>query len=501
MGAPTDTEGDTMGPEQYRASIRAALEQRATHEQTVTSLRAAIGEGQPTDEQATQLREARAAVAAVDAQIDQLTAGLAEAEQEERREARAAELRRQLVPAGEQRAERPAGGAHVTSEERTYTPVKSSRGIASFFVDQYRMTHNGDLSARARLERHAQEVTVEGEGMSQRAASTGSFAGLVVPQYLIDLAAPVLRSGRPAANAVQGLPLPEQGMSLVIPRGTTGASAGSQATQNTNVSSTDEVWQDLNVPVVTVSGQQDVSRQSLERGAPGIDEMIYLDLAAAYHAEIDRQILNGSGTGNQMLGMLQTAGRLVAAAYGAAITAGAFNRKVAGGIANMGGSGTRIQPDLIIAHPRRWGWLTGGEDSQGRPLVVPGVGGPMNVVALNVNPGSQGASGDGTETGSFTSQGSIQGLPLVTDGNVPTNVGTNAEDTAVVVDRSNCLLWEEGDGQPKQLRFEQTSGNTLTTKLVIYGYAAFTSGRYPQAVAQVGGSDTVAGNGQIAPAF
>lgn len=488
-----------MNPEQIRAAIQAALEQRSTHEQTVDTLRSAIGSGEPTPEQATQLREARAAVAGVDAQLDQLSASLNDALDEERREARAAQLRRELVPAGERRAERPAGGAHVTSEERTYTRTKSSRGEASYFVDQYRLLQ-GDMTARSRLERHAQEALVEGEGMSTRAASTGNFAGLVVPQYLIDLAAPVLRTGRPVANAVQGLPLPEQGMTLVIPRGTTGASAASQNGENTNVSSTDEQWTDLNVPVRTIAGQQDVSRQSLERGSPGIDEMIYLDLAAAYHSEVDRQVINGSGVGNQMLGMLQTAGRIASAAYGAVITPGAYNRKVAGGIANMGGN-TRVQPDLVVAHPRRWGWLTSGEDSTGRPLVVPGVGGPMNIVALNVNPGSYGASGDGTETGSFTTQGSIQGLPLLTDGNVPDNVGTNVEDASVVIDRSNCLLWEEGNGQPKQLRFDQTSGNTLTVKLVIYGYAAFTSGRYPKAVAQIGGADTVAGNGQVAPAF
>jgi len=490
-----------MNPEQIRAAIRDQLALRSTHEATVGDVQAAIGTGTATEEQTTQLREARTSIAAVDTTIDGLSAELSAAEDGERREARAAQLRRELVPAGtDQRAERPAGGARVTGEERTYTREKSSRGQASFFVDQYRMTHQGDMTARARLERHAQEAVVEGHALSERAAGTGSFAGLVVPQYLINLAAPVLRTGRPVANAVQRLPLPEQGMTLVIPRGSTSATVASQAQENTPVANSDPEYNNLLVPVVTVAGDQDVSRQSLERGAPGIDEMVYLDLAASFHAEVDRQALNGSGVGNQMLGMLQTAGRLKASAYGKAITAGAYNRKVAGGIASMGGN-TRIQPNLVIAHPRRWGWLTSGEDSTGRPLVVPGVGGPMNVIALNSNPGSYGASGDGTETESFTTQGSIQGLPLLTDGNVPTNVGDNGEDASVVIDRRNCLLWEEGDGQPRQLRFEQTGGNTLTVKLVVYGYAAFTSGRYPTAAAQIGGVDTEAGFGQVTPEF
>jgi hypothetical protein len=54
---------------------------------------------------------------------------------------------------------------------------------------------------------------------------------------------------------------------------------------------------------------------------------------------------------------------------------------------------------------------------------------------------------------------------------------------------------------PAQLRFEQTLGQNLTTKLVAYGYAAFTAGRYPQAVSRVGGADTAAGNGLVAPTF
>ena len=93
-------------------------------------------------------------------------------------------------------------------------------------------------------------------------------------------------------------------------------------------------------------------------------------------------------------------------------------------------------------------------------------------------------------------------LARITPAPVPQQTGARPPlNLALVIDRSNCLLWEEGDGQPKQLRFEQTLGNQLTVKLVVYGYAAFTSGRYPQAVAQVGGFDATAGQGQIAPTF
>ena len=59
----------------------------------------------------------------------------------------------------------------------------------------------------------------------------------------------------------------------------------------------------------------------------------------------------------------------------------------------------------------------------------------------------------------------------------------------------DLLLWEEGDGTPRQARFEQTLGNQLTVKLVVYGYAAFTAERYAAAVS------TISGTGLVTPTF
>ena len=392
----------------------------------------------------------------------------------------------------------------VTREERTYTRHKDLTGQASWFADMYRSQELRDWTAQERLQRHGREVEVEmrsGNEVQSRAVATSGFAGLVTPQWLLDLAAEPLRTGRPAANAVQGLPLPEEGMTLNIPRGTTGATAAAQATENSNVSNTDEVWADLSIPVRTVSGQQDVSRQSLERGMPGLDALVYLDLAGAYHAELDRQVITGSGASGEMLGIRNTAGINTATAFGAAPTAATFVSKTAGQITAVAQVGTKVQPNVWFFHPRRWGWLTSLSDSQGRPLVVPGVGGPMNVPALVTQPGGYSGDGDQTSTTTLVSVGSMHGLPVFTDANIPTNIGTPLEDLAFVVDRRHMLLWEDGDGQPRQLRFEQTLGNQLTVKLVIYGYAAFSAGRYPTAVGRVGGADTVVAQGLVAPSF
>ena len=392
-----------------------------------------------------------------------------------------------------------SGGRMSVTEKRNYV----RGGPNSFFGDAFNASVGGDYDARQRIERHSAEVRVHGEmpAGEEHATTTTSYAGLVVPQYLVDYAALVLRNGRPLANAITKLPLPSQGTTFQVPRGTTGASEAIQATENASVSSTDEVWANVTLTMATIAGQQDVSRQSIERGTPGIDELIYTDLAGAYAAQLDSQIISGSGASGQLLGILNTASINAATLFGAAPTAANFTSKLAGQIAAIAGAGTAIQPRIIVMHPRRWGWLQSLSDSTGRPLAVAQPMGPFNAAGLIALPG--GYSGDGPSIGGPTQFVGMlaNGLPVLTDANIPITVGTNSEDVVLVLDTQQILLWEDGDGMPRRPRFEQTLGNQLTVKLVAYGYSAFTAGRYPAAVGKIGGLDSTATFGLVAPTF
>lgn len=426
----------------------------------------------------------------------------AQIREEEAEETRRGTLQAARAAAGTtESATRGQGGATVTREERTYSAQKSLRGEASFFSDAFRAQFSGDDRAQARLNRHRAEVAVEGENEA-RATTTSSYAGLVVPQYLVDDYALLLRAGRPLANVVNRLPLPDSGMSLIIPRGTTGASAASQATENSALSSTDEVWANLTVPVVTIGGQQDVSRQSLERGTPGIDSIVFMDLLKAYNVQVDTQAANGSGASGQMLGILQTGsiGKQTVV-YGAAATPTTFLLKTAGALSTIASAGTAIQPNIWIMHPRRWYWLLAQVDSQGRPLAIPNVNGVFNSLAVVSQPGAY--SGDGGDQAAVV-VGVFQGLPVILDANLPTNlgVGTN-EDPVIGMDQTQAFLWEANGGVPRELRFEQTLGQNLTIKLVLFNYLAFTAGRYPQAFYQVGGVESGGAGafGHIPPSF
>lgn len=418
--------------------------------------------------------------------LTQIDARIAEVEAERDADAADTAAAQRSAPG----ADAPRGGtqhARTNEREATYSRRKQVQEGVSFFTDMYRQQMGmASPETQARLQAHSGEMA---DARTERAVATGGLGGLVPPQYLVDLAAPIARAGRVTADIVRHLPLPAEGMSIIVPRQTTGATTAVQANQNTNVSSTDIAVTDLTVPIVTIAGQQDVSRQSLERGA-GVDELIFADIVAAYNVNLDAQVLAGTGSGGQMLGILNTAGTTQMAAFAAAAAADTFWKKLAGAIVAVQ-TGRFLAPTGIVMHPRRWGWLTSLVDSANRPLVVPNQNGPSN---------AQGHYNEPLDTNASAPVGWMQGVPVYTDANLPTSVGTGPEDQVVVARLEDLLLWEENGGVPRELRFEQTLGNQLTVKLVAYGYAAFTAGRYPLATALIGGN-AGAGNGLIAPTF
>ncbi len=195
-----------------------------------------------------------------------------------------------------------ATGIKVVSEPRTYTPESGH----SFVRDAFNAQVRNDFAANERLARHMKEESVE-----RRDVDTGNFVGLVVPQYLVDLAAPLARAGRPTADfATNKMPLPPAGMTLNISRMTTGTSTAVQETQNTAVSETDADDTLLTVNVRTIAGQQDLSRQVIERGT-GVDEFVLRDLVRSWHTTLDAQVLNGTGSNGQIKGIRASGGNAV----------------------------------------------------------------------------------------------------------------------------------------------------------------------------------------------
>lgn len=364
--------------------------------------------------------------------------------------------------------------------EITYRADKNE----SFFADMFRMRHMGDQSAASRLQRHAQEMDVvhRDRGIQLRDVGTSAFDGLTVPQYLIDLYAPLARAGRPYANSVRSLPLPATGMTVEISRITTGTAAAVQASENAAVQETNIDDTKLTVNVRTYAGQQDVSRQALERSEM-VDMIVYADLVADYHTKLDSGIINDDGTSGTHLGVRRTSGINAVTYTDASPTVPEAWPKFADALQQVN-SNLYLPATAWLMHPRRWGWLTAALDSSNRPLIVPSASVPTNAMG----------TGLAAEYGQVVGQ--IMGVPVITDANLPSTLGTGTNEDLILAYRAfEHILWEEGDGMPRRLRFEETNGGNLSVKMVVYGYSAFTAGRQPAATSTVGGT------GLVTPSF
>lgn len=366
------------------------------------------------------------------------------------------------------------GGATVTREARTYAPETD----ASFVKDAFTAKFSNDYAAQERLARHTREEEVE-----RRSVGTGNFAGLVIPQYLVDLAAPLARAGRPTADfATNKMALPAAGMTLNISRMTTGTSTAVQAAENDAVSNTNADDTLLTVNVRTIAGQQDISKQAIERGT-GIDQFIIQDLIRGWHTTLDNQILNGDGTSGAILGLDATPGTNVVTFTEASPTVALLYPKLADAYQQIQ-TDAFMNPTHWVMHPRRLAFLLAGVDLNDRPLVLPALGGPMNAVATGAGQAFYGNSGY-----------SMMGLPIIADANVRTNAGAGSdEDRIYCVTAPEFHLWEQA-GSPFALNFDATGAGSLTIKSVVYGYAAATAGRYP------GAFSIVEGTGLVAPTF
>ena len=411
------------------------------------------------------IAEAQAIVATAEAEARDLTAdeddaigvALRSAKDLDASIAQHQELEARSIASAEVRKE--TSVAVVKSEPRTYSPHADT----SFIRDAYSAQFNGDFQAQERLARHMREERIE-----RRDVTSANFAGLMVPQFLTDLVAPFARAGRVTANLARKHQLPAQGLTLSISKVTTGSAVALQtegaAVQETNMDDTK-----LDLTVKTFAGQQNVSRQSLERGT-NIDSLVMSDLVSAYHTTLNTAVV-ADLLANATSVAYTDASPTVAELYPKLLSA-------ISGIQTSYFAG----PDAIIMHPRRLAFILAAVDGQSRPLAVP-------------TPSSTGqpayAYGEGSPQYGI-SKYSIVGLPVYTDATISIVQGAGADEDTIYVGNSQELhLWEEGSGEPMMLRFEQPKGAELDVTMIVYGYSAFTSNRYPASWARIGGTGLV----------
>lgn len=442
--------------EQARAQVAAKLEERNTIAGELEELRSA----ETTDEAA--VTERRTRKDAIDAEIDVIAARISDLEAEQARDEAAARLQAEVVPAAT-RAVTPETIVRVGQEARTYRPDTDKTG-RDFLLDVGRSLL-GDQSAKNRLERHMTEEIVERAGSGfqvERAAGTGAFAGLVVPQYLTELYAPSAKANRPFANAVSKHELPAEGMTVNISRITTATTAAVVA-ENTGVSETNIDDTLLSPAVQIASGQQTLSRAAVERGT-GVEGVMLDDLFRSYHTAIDSTMLNQATNGLTNVA--------TAIAYtDASPTVAELYPKFLQALAAVEASLLDQDPgdNIAVMHSRRWYWIQNALASTHPLAQQPGIAPQLGFsnLAEAYGSGVRGVLPNGT--------------PVIVDNNIATNLGAGTnEDEIYIGSRREFHLWEN-DSAPMLIRAEQTHAASLGVLFVVYGYFAYTHARYSHA--------------------
>lgn len=380
------------------------------------------------------------------------------------------------------------GSVQVRSEPLTYQRDDNRQ---SYFQDLGKVVvGGGDAEAQRRLLRHAQEVRtraeaedradpgmVDGEqvGVERRDLSRtdGSGGYFVPPAWMVDEYVALARASAVTSNLVNNRPLPTGTDSINVPKVSTGTAVAIQTADNGGVQETDLADTYVTLPVRTIAGQQDVALQALEQSPIAFDEMVFGDLTGDHAAKKDQQVLYGSGSSGQVVGLYNITSVDTTAYTDASPTLPELYPKVADSV-NEVSTNRYLPPQAIIMHPRRWFWACAQVDSTGRPFIVPTAQGPYNALA-----GQSGLAAEGPV-------GTMLGIPVYIDANVQTTV-SSTYDVIYVTRPSDHWLFESSI---RTRVLPEVGSGTLTVRLQLYSYLAFTAERYPRATSLVVGSGT-----------
>jgi HK97 family phage major capsid protein len=358
----------------------------------------------------------------------------------------------------------------------------------SFVGDLVRLALYGLPEAEERLKRHRKELAVEAERRVQRGQLeyrdltrvSGSVQEFAPPIWLLDDFAAAVNPFRMISNLIGSRPLPPGVQAVSLPRVTTGALTGIQTADTGVVAKRDVVTATASAPVRTIAGQVDMALQVLEQG-PNADEHILLELASDYAAQLETQVINGSGAAGQVTGLLNTSGIDSTATYvDASPTVPELYLKLAKA-ANQVHANRRRSAQAFVLHPRRWNWILSALDTSNRPLVVPNAGyAPFAPVAADI------------QAGSASIAGNALGLPVFLSDSVPTTLGAGTEDAIIAFRPVDARLWESVP-RTRVMPTEPLSG-TLEARVLLWTYVAFLA-PFPSSIA------TVTGSGLISPSF
>lgn len=497
-------------------------------------------ESKPTDAEVKAHAESRVAYRA---QADLLEAEVKEwdlriADQHKIEEARAAAAK----------ANENKGGAVIGREPRTYERhgavgekgVSYYRDLAALLVPGVTFQGTNKSEAAERLARHAKELEVElpkrakakvenaqrqfeeaeGRGMrrdlpfnpfhrgqvdnpfEQRVEpnlTQGQGGYFVPPLWLVDEFIPGLRAHRIAAGLARQMDLPPGTDSINIPKLSTLTTVGYQQANNAGLPSQD--WTDTSVQanVKTVGGYSDVAIQLLEQSPNRIvDEVVTMDLMAAYNTFLDQQVIAGDGVnasglnGGHLLGIYPSTNwsSTTTVTYTNSTPAAWSFPAVLGAMASqIAKNRYDAQNFKIVLHGRRWFWYSTGLDANDRPLGETMGGGRFDInAALEAGLQAEGLVG----TLPF-----LADAPVYIDDNIPTNDAGSGTGSGGSDDVAIAALWDDVwlfNGDLRTNVYNEILSATLGVRFQLYNYHALLV-RYGQSLCVASGTGFAAPTG------
>jgi HK97 family phage major capsid protein len=146
----------------------------------------------------------------------------------------------------------PVGSATIISEARTYDRDKRNSWAKDLVAAEGRYNFPGADEARARLQRHWQEVDKESRSMSTTLTAGGEFSP---PTYLLEDYANYARAVSVASNLLTNEVLPDGVSSIKIPQITTGTLTALQGGNNVAATTRDMVTAYVTSSVETAAGK------------------------------------------------------------------------------------------------------------------------------------------------------------------------------------------------------------------------------------------------------
>lgn len=304
--------------------------------------------------------------------------------------------------------------AVVRTDEPIYRP-DAGEDDPHFFRDLLHWATSRDPRTLERIARAQRQLG----GAEVRDIGTAALGGLVVPQFLNELAEGPVRAGQPLLTALEQVPLPREGVTFTVPRSVTtgGSSAHAQTSENTAVSETDPSEVNLERTLVTVAGQVTVSNQFIDRSNGVGERYLARDLFESATAQLDNQLINGTGANGQLVGLRNVTAINTVTWTDATPTRGEYTTFL-GRLAHDLSIARLMPPDTVIMHPRRFYWVVGAPVTE-----TPGLARPWQWEVESP----------------FVAR--FSNMDVIVDSNIPTSIGASTnEDIALIIRRQDMPI-------------------------------------------------------------